>query len=185
MGELLVVPAGEVEDMWLNAARSCVEELMRMPAVVTAPISIPAECYDPRRNQFLATRMLEQLLPLGRDRNTRVLGVTELDIFIPILTFMFGQAQLGGRLALVSMARIRPEFYGFPADPALTLLRLRKTIRHELGHTLGLVHCSDPQCAMSLANSIVQLDVKNDSFCALCLEKSRAHLRTVHSGGKA
>ena len=185
MGDLLVVPIGEVENRWLQAAASCAQEMLHMPAQLLNPLPVPPSALHAQRNQYLSTSLLELLLPVGRERSARVLGVTELDLFIPILTFMFGQAQLGGRLALVSLARIRPEFYRFPPDPALTLERLRKEIRHELGHTLGLVHCGDTRCAMSLSNSIVQVDAKNDSLCASCLARSQDHLRALQSGGNS
>jgi len=185
VGDLLVVPIGEVENHWLLAAASCAQEMLHMPAQLLKPLPVPPSALHAQRNQYLSTSLLELLLPVGRERGARVLGVTELDLFIPILTFMFGQAQLGGRLALVSLARIRPEFYRFPPDPALTLERLRKEIRHELGHTLGLVHCGDTRCAMSLSNSIVQVDAKKDSLCASCLARSQDHLRALQSGGNS
>jgi archaemetzincin len=182
VNEFLVAPFGEVAETWLEAARDCVREMMNVPVIITARIHVPRTSLDAKRGQYLATALLEQLLPIGRDRNAHVLGITDLDIYIPILTFMFGQAQLGGRLALVSVARLRPEFYGLPPEPGLAILRLRKEIRHEIGHTLGLVHCNDKLCAMSLSNSIVQADAKSDAFCDACRATSHAHLRKLYSG---
>ena len=81
----------------------------------------------------------------------RLLGITEHDLFIPMLSFVFGQAQLGGKAALVSFARLRQEFYGIdPADAVFTE-RARKEMLHELGHTFGLTHCPDRGCPMSLS----------------------------------
>jgi len=179
------MPVGAVEDIWLEAAAKCASETLGLIPARGGRLATPAECRDPKRDQYLATCVLEKLLTVGRERNLRVLGITEVDLYIPILTFLFGQAQLSGRLALVSLARLRPEFYGFSPDRELTALRLRKEVIHELGHTLGLVHCSDRTCAMCLSNSIVQVDAKNDAYCAGCGEMARAHLRKAYSGGKA
>jgi archaemetzincin len=176
---ILVAPLGKVEEPWLAAAKMFATEMMDVPGVVLEQIPLPEESFDAKRGQYLATALLERMLPVGRDENLHVLGITQVDLYIPVLTFMFGQAQLGGRLALVSVARLRPEFYGLPPDPALTLLRLRKEMRHEMGHTLGLVHCGDRQCAMSLSNSIVQADFKNDAFCPACRQMSLARLRKL------
>jgi archaemetzincin len=97
-----------------------------------------------------------------------VLGVTEHDLYIPILTFVFGEAQLEARGALVSLHRLRQEFYGLPADSQLLAQRLLKESIHELGHTLGLRHCADYQCAMSPAHAVERIDVKLAEFCAAC-----------------
>jgi archaemetzincin len=183
--ELIVVPLGDVDRFWLEAAAGCASDIMRMQPLLAPPLPVPQSAHDINRRQYLSTALLESLLPIGRASAARVLGVTEADLFIPILTFLFGQAQLGGRLALVSLARIRPEFYRFPPDQALTHLRLRKEIRHELGHTLGLVHCADTRCAMSLSNSIVQVDAKDDSLCGACLRLAQARLNVLHSGDLA
>ena len=112
----------------------------------------------------------------------RVLGITECDLYIPMLTFVFGQAQLNGRIALVSLARLRQEFYGGTPDLGLLRLRLRKEVGHELGHSMGLIHCSDRGCLMSLATSIQDVDRKTDSFCAACrifVDQALAHATPV------
>ena len=85
-----------------------------------------------------------------------------------MLTFIFGQAQLGGRLALVSLARLRQEFYGLPSDRELLRERALKESLHELGHTFGLLHCREAACTMSLATGIRQLDAKGGGYCAGC-----------------
>ena len=97
-----------------------------------------------------------------------MLGVTEVDLFIPMLSYIFGQAQLGGRAAIISTARLRQEFYDLPADGAILVERARKEALHELGHTFGLVHCEDRGCAMSLSTNIRQVDLKNPSYCGAC-----------------
>jgi archaemetzincin len=100
----------------------------------------------------------------------RTLGVTEADLFIPMLSFVYGQAQVNGRLAVLSTARLRQEFYGLPSNAELTYSRGVKEAIHEMGHTFGLTHCSDPGCPMSLSNTIIQVDRKRDTLCASCVD---------------
>ena len=99
---------------------------------------------------------------------TRLLGVTDVDLAIPMLTFLFGQAHLDGPIALVSLCRLRQEFYGLPANESLLRERTVKEVLHELGHTFGLAHCSEPKCAMSLATHIELVDAKAEQYCARC-----------------
>ena len=85
-----------------------------------------------------------------------------------MLTFVFGQAQLNGPMAVVSLARLRQEFYRLPPSRILLTARALKEVLHEVGHTFGLIHCQDRSCTMSLATNIQQLDMKGSEFCRSC-----------------
>jgi archaemetzincin len=123
--------------------------------------------FDHGRGQYYSTDILRRLAPLAKD-GERVLGVTELDLFVPVLTFVFGEAQLDGHSALVSFHRLREEFYGLPANGSLLAERLVKEAVHELGHTFGLRHCLDWRCVMSSSHGVELLDVKGEEFCGPC-----------------
>lgn len=139
----------------------------------------PHECYDARRGQFHSTRMLAKLLA-GPWDGDRVLGIAGVDLFIPVLTFVFGEAQLDGRAAVVSAVRLDPRFYGLPADERLQLERLEKEAIHELGHTFGLVHCSAWGCVMRSSTYAEELELKTAALCEDCAADVRAH--PVHLG---
>jgi archaemetzincin len=94
-----------------------------------------------------------------------------------VLTFVFGQAQLGGRTGVVSLARLRQEFYGLPPDRAVFAGRAVKEALHETGHMFGLVHCAERGCAMSLATNVRQIDTKQAAFCAPCTARLRRGAR--------
>lgn len=111
--------------------------------------------------------------------SARLLGVTLVDLYIPILTFVFGEAQLQGSCALVSAHRLRQEFYGLPAHPSLFADRLLKEAVHELGHTLTLPHCDDYQCVMASSHGVEWIDLKSASFCNPC----RSRVRRSHTVG--
>lgn len=125
--------------------------------------------YDPRRDQYYSTALLQSMLSLGSDPQTVWLGVTGLDLFIPILTYLFGEAQLGGRCAIVSLHRLREEFYGLPPNPDVLCQRLVKESAHELGHVLGLRHCLDWRCVMASTHDVERLDLKSGEYCTACL----------------
>jgi len=98
----------------------------------------------------------------------RLLAVTDADLYIPILTFVFGEAQLGGKCALVSTHRLRQEFYGLPPDRDLLMERLLKESVHELGHTVELTHCDDYRCVMAASHAVEWIDLKDSTFCPEC-----------------
>jgi archaemetzincin len=132
------------------------------------PIPVPDESFEARRNQYYSTRILKEMLGEVPWDAHKLLGVTAKDLCIPILTYVFGEAQLGGMAALVSIARLRQEHYGIAPDRPLLLERLRKESLHELGHTFGLVHCPSRGCVMYLSNTVVDVDTKGRDFCRHC-----------------
>jgi archaemetzincin len=93
-----------------------------------------------------------------------------MDLYIPVLTFVFGEAQLKDGAAVVSAHRLRQEFYGMPADTDLLHERLLKEALHELGHTYGLRHCPDYTCVMSSSTGVERIDLKNAEFCPNCAQ---------------
>lgn len=124
---------------------------------------------DLARSQYHSTAILQRMQSLSSEPERRFLGVTDLDLYIPVLTFVFGEAQLGGRCALVSLHRLREEFYGLPPSSELLWDRLVKESVHELGHVLGLRHCPDWRCVMASTHDVERLDLKGEEYCPSCL----------------
>jgi archaemetzincin len=122
---------------------------------------------DEGRRQYYSTAILQRLEKAG-DPDARVLGVTGADLYVPVLTFVFGEAQLDGNCAVVSSARLAEEFYGLPPNESLLRDRLVKEAAHELGHTFGLRHCPDWRCVMTSSHGVERLDVKGAEFCGAC-----------------
>jgi archaemetzincin len=137
---------------------------------------------DANRGQYGSIPVLEMILQRAPADALKVLGVTERDLFIPVLTFVFGQAQLGGRVGVVSFARLRQEFYGLAANREVFLERACKEALHETGHLFGLVHCAERKCAMSLATTVRQIDLKDDGFCGACAARLRRRSGGSESG---
>jgi archaemetzincin len=162
-----VTAVGTVDPAVLAKAENCLADQFGA-ASLHARIAEPDGAFDAARRQYNSTLFLRALAAQVRDGGKRVLGITERDLFIPMLTFVFGQAQLEGVIALVSTARLRQEFYSLPPDPELLSARLHKEVAHEMGHTLGLVHCPDKSCVMSLSTAILHVDRKQARFCVSC-----------------
>lgn len=127
-----------------------------------------ASFYAVERRQYHATLLLAALLRHLPDPEGKIIGLTSVDLFIPVLTFVFGQSQLSGSAAIASTYRLHTEFYGLPPDEQLLRERTVKEVLHELGHGFGLVHCRDPQCVMRASTYVEEVDLKHAAFCPAC-----------------
>ena len=125
------------------------------------------DCYNENREQYDALKILKKF-DFPASAGKRII-YTSLDLYIPILTFVFGLAGLGGPTAIVSTCRLMNEFYGLPSDQDKLITRLYKETVHEYGHLLNLRHCSNYKCVMTSSSTVDDLDVKGDSFCTSCL----------------
>jgi len=174
-----VVAIGSIEQRWSDAVERHIRAVFGFSTERLPPLDRVEFALDERRAQYSSSLILRELATLGPLAVSRVVGITECDIFIPMLKFVFGQAQLGGQIAVISLARLRQEFYGLPSDAELLDLRMKKVLVHELGHTFGLTHCTDRTCVMVLSTNLDQLDAKLDAFCGSCLGLIREHLGNV------
>jgi archaemetzincin len=136
----------------------------------------PRPAFDAFRQQYSAQALLSFLLEPPPGPRVRRLGVTHVDLFVPVFTHLFGYGLLGGRAALVSLFRLRPEVEGDAPDPARLAERLAKEALHELGHTFGLMHCPVPWCAMKSSRYAEEVDLKDAAYCPACL-------RVIQEGG--
>lgn len=127
--------------------------------------------YAVERRQYHATLLLAALLRHLPDPNGKIIGLTSVDLFIPVLTFVFGQSQLDGAAAIASTYRLHSEYYGLPANEALLRERTVKETLHELGHAFGLVHCRDQRCVMRASTYVEEVDLKDAEFCRACGER--------------
>jgi archaemetzincin len=100
--------------------------------------------------------------------NGKILMLTELDIYVPVLTFLFGEAQLNGKISIVSVCRLHEEFYSGITNNELLFERTEKEVLHELGHNYGLIHCRDWDCVMHSSNSVEEVDIKGHTYCNNC-----------------
>jgi len=166
--EIKLVPIGAVDQNVFDYLTLTIPAVFKVRCEPFAAAIDTADAFDPVRRQYNAIRLLTKLLELNVGKSCKVLGITDVDLFIPVLTFVFGQAQLGGRVALISLHRLDSAFYGLPEDRKLFYSRCEKEANHELGHTSGLAHCHSYDCVMHVSNSIEQVDLKPSSLCRSC-----------------
>jgi archaemetzincin len=145
-----------------------IPRLIQRPVIILPEQDTFSSSYDPSRGQHNSTAILNILGLLAETSTDRVLGITTADLFIPIFTYLFGEAQLDGPAAVVSGMRLQNQFYGFAPDAALYYERLLKECLHELGHTFGLRHCNTPGCVMLKSTYVENIDLKSANFCSSC-----------------
>lgn len=135
-----------------------------------------SEYYDPVRRQYNGDKLLREVDSMQIPETSKVIGLFNVDLYIPILTYIFGQAQLGGRTGIASLYRLSNERYGIANDDAILLERCTKEVIHELGHLFGLIHCHTPTCVMRSSTYVEDIDQKEAQLCLKC----RAELGMVY-----
>ena len=162
-------PLGNTTDETIKKLKDRVHGIFHCPVEIEAGFSDLARAYNPDRKQYFSSKLLASLKKSQRDE--RVVGVTDVDLYVPRLNFVFGEADIVSGTAVVSLHRLRQEYYGLAPDEALFIERATKEIVHELGHTFGLGHCPSNKCVMHFSNSLADTDLKEASFCSSCRPK--------------
>lgn len=135
--------------------------------IIEAHLDI-SEFFDPTRLQYNANEILSRVDSIYEFGNRKVIGIFNVDFYIPIFTYIFGQAYLNGKTGIVSMYRLSNERYGIESNTDLLIERLSKEIIHEFGHTLGLIHCHIADCVMRSGSYVEDIDQKKAKFCTSC-----------------
>jgi len=175
---ITLVPIGLGKEDVLGAIGKDLEEAFACQVRIANPLEILADSYNPSRNQYQAPLFLRTLHRfMDPEKNDKVLGVTDKDLYVEGLNFVFGQAELLGSFAVISLARLHQSFYGLPEDHLLFLKRVTKEAVHELGHTFGLSHCRHSDCVMYFSNSLHDTDQKSTEFCPSCKTQLEQSLR--------
>jgi archaemetzincin len=165
---LQLLRIGNVDDGLLKDLHPVVEEILGVPCNVV-PIRLDPEfAFHEERQQYHSSEILQRMQSFLTADSWRMLGIGAVDLYIPILTFVFGEAQMGGPCAVLSTHRLRQEFYGLPPDPELFRQRLIKEAVHEVGHTLNLTHCDDYRCVMASSHAVEWIDLKDSALCGTC-----------------
>ncbi len=168
MSYIYVVPIELDDQAYLEKLESCIFETFHQKTKRSEfEINLP-ETFDPNRDQYNSSLILRQLITTPPGDAGKILGVVDVDLFIPILTFVFGEAQLQGIGSVVSTHRLHNRFYGLPENREVTTDRLLKEAVHELGHTFGLIHCTQQRCVMNASTYVENIDQKPVEFCPVC-----------------
>ncbi len=168
MKAIYLAQFGTIDEELMSALEVCAWQIFGYDVKRMPNLPDPSYALDTKTNQYSSVLLLKNLISQVPKDAVRVLGVTNHDLFIPMLSFVFGHAQLNGPAAVISLARLHQSFYQLQENKQLLIHRMMKEAVHELGHTFGLIHCSDSRCAMSLSNAIQQVDKKTEELCANC-----------------
>lgn len=160
------------EDFLRNIAESVKQEFSYSVNLKDGHIDL-SEFYDPVRRQYNGTKLLREIESAYSSETEKTLGLFSVDLFIPILTYIFGQAFLNGKTGIASLFRLNNERYGIEIDDKLVLERFRKEVIHELGHTFGLIHCHIPTCVMRSSTYVEDIDQKSAGLCLRCRNEIR------------
>jgi archaemetzincin len=180
MQHILVAPIKTNADFWHEPLATGILNTFNLPMeIIELNVDIEKR-YDPFRRQYNCSHILLDILKNRPAGTLKVLGVADVDLFIPILTFVFGEAQLDGIGAIVSFHRLNNKFYGLPEDSGLLTQRLVKESIHELGHTFGLLHCSYSGCVMNSSTYVENIDQKSGELCMHCQAELNNHITSSH-----
>ena len=169
--QLLAV--GKLEPELLSGLAAAIPRVFPAECEVLQTTLNPEPAFHGERLQYHSSELLRLMQQLIRPGCWRLLGITAVDLYIPILTFVFGEAQMGGPCAIASYHRLRQESYGLPPNRELLRERLLKEALHELGHTVALTHCDDYQCVMAAAHAVEGIDLKLNTLCPDCHRGAR------------
>lgn len=165
---LILLPMGNIPEMLLEEISTELKNQLRIVTDTHLQMGIPKEFRDSYRDQYSVERVLKFL---NENVQGKVLAVTDSDIFTQGMNFAYGQSQMSGSSAVLSMFRLRPEFYRKRTDNSVLIERAVKESVHEVGHMLGLKHCLNEKCVMNFSPTIFNLDTKTKFFCADCKTK--------------
>lgn len=170
---MIIISVGRIEKEILRLVSKIIKEKFGIKSkIVEVEIETISKAFDEKRNQYRGKEIIEIL---SKKFKEKILGILNADVYEDGLNFIFGEAQLFGKVAFVSIFRLNPKFYGIE-NRELFLERIEKEVTHELGHLFGLSHC-ERKCVMRFSNSIYEVDEKSKSFCKYCEGKLKKFLK--------
>lgn len=168
---ILLISTGQFEENFLeNIAKNVAQKFQFKVDIEEKYIDLSIY-YDPMRRQYNGYKLLKEIDAQPYSSIIKKIAIFQVDLFIPILTYIFGQATFDGNTGIASLYRLRNELYGLKKNKKLMFERFCKVIIHELGHTFGLIHCHVPACVMNSSTYVEDLDQKGSSFCEQCKSK--------------
>ncbi len=158
---VVLVALGTVQPKIVQAAIEALRETIDIVARPGPSLDKPQYAFNKDRGQYHATSILRRLASL-RAKDAPVVGILDVDLFLPDAAYVIGDADRDAGAAVFSLARLSS------GDPDAVRRRAQVETVHSAGHLLGLSHCSDFRCAMFLSHTAADADRKALGLCALC-----------------
>jgi len=165
---IILISYGQFDAEFLSCIAESITNEYLLPVAVEEKYIDLANFYDPARRQYDANKLLKEIDAFSNFESIKRIGLFRVDLFIPILTYIFGQAFLNVKAGIASLYRLKNELYGIEPNDQILLERFKKVIIHELGHTFGLIHCHTPSCVMLSSTYMEDIDQKNVNLCIKC-----------------
>lgn len=171
MASIYILPIQTSPSFWIEPLEQSIRRAFGYPTRrLKRKISLD-RAFDLSRSQYSSSQILREVIADPPADAVKILGIVDVDLYIPILTFVFGEAQLRGIGSVVAMHRLNNKFYGLPEDRDLLTERLIKEAVHELGHNFGLVHCPNQTCVMRSSTYVEDIDFKSHELCRCCRDQ--------------
>jgi len=176
---IALIKMGRIPQAVLRVIAANIQAVLGMPVDMLPEMAIPEEAFQRHRDQYDAGLVLKHLAGFSFPHHARVLGVTDVDLCTPILTFVFGEAELGLSLAIISDFRLKTMEPGMVAAEGVYYERLAKVALHEIAHTFSLYHCETPKCLMQYSRGLRHLDELDIFLCERCSFMLRQTMKTL------
>ena len=165
--KILISPIGINDPYLMETVEKKAFDIFKYPVNVCCLLDDIEFAFSYERKQYNSTVILERLSDLAPDDSLKVIAVCEKDLFIPILTYVFGEAQLRGRSCIVSTYRLKDTAAIINPESIFTDRVIKEAV-HELGHTFNIRHCPDKACVMHYCRSLNDVDSKDIRMCRYC-----------------
>ena len=163
-----IIPIGHIDNDILQHTQMELEKRFNVVVEIGRQLEEPTYAYHKHKKQYHSTKILKKIHNLRLTGYDRILALVDVDLYVPERTFVFGGADVNKKVSVISLTRLRQEFYALPEDSTLFKYRIIIEAVHELGHTYGLYHCKDNKCVMFLSNTIGDTDHKGAELCSNC-----------------
>jgi len=166
--KIVVVPLGEVDFMLVNRLATNIGPIFSRSVDILKGMKIPEEAYNVIRNQYYASILLAKLERVKANSREYILGVCEEDIYLPDEASVMGHSDSVLGTAVISLQKIRQEFYGLPEDEIKVYTRLFKQAVHQVAHLFNISSCKNPKCVNYYSQKMFDIDDKGEIFCDIC-----------------
>lgn len=168
---VIILPIGEVDEAMLQGITAEVGAMYGRRVVVEKSLPVPKYAYNPSREQYHSASILKRVESAMQPEWDAAIGVVDVDLFVPEVPFIFGEADRSTRAAIISLSRLRPEMGAVDSRSELLRKRLASEVIHQMGLIRGLAHCPNNRCVMFMSTTVQETDKKGLQLCANCRKR--------------